>query len=199
MEQCRELGLERGPDFVVLTHLHFDHAAGALVLEEGEERARFPNAQHLCHRIEWESAIASGRGGDLAKRLEKALGHSAFTWIEGVEGQLLPELPQLRFQKTEGHTEGLMVLELAGERGRCLYPADLVPHRGFLRPKKDALADRDPDLALRERGMILESVAKSGTFLWFYHDLKVVFGRLLGEKEEGLYHLEDPILPRECM
>lgn len=189
-EQCRALGLVDGPDYVLLTHLHFDHAAGALVAEGGEERARFPGAKHLCHREEWESAQESGRGGDLAKRLERALGLEAFDWIEGEGGQVLGSLPQLRFQKTVGHTEGLMVLEFQGEEGRCVYPADLVPHRGFLRPKKDALADREPERALRERERILASAAGSGAFVWFYHDLEVVFGKLLGEKEAGVYRLD---------
>ena len=196
-EQCRELGLPQGPDIVVLTHLHFDHAAGALVLDGGEERGRFPGARHLCHEVEWEAALASGRGGELARRLEEALGLGAFTWIRGEGGALLPELPQLRFEKTEGHTEGLMVLEFVGTEGRCFYPADLVPHRGFLRPKKDALADQDPELALEERRFVLEEVARRGAFVWFYHDLEVVFGKLLGEKEGGVYRLNDLFLPPE--
>ncbi len=198
-EQCAELGLPQGPDMVVLTHLHFDHAAGALVLEGGEERARFPRARHLCHEVEWEAALASGRGGDLARRLEGALGRGAFSWVRGERGALLPGLPQLRFEKVRGHTEGLMVLEFVGREGRCFYPADLVPHRGFLRPKRDTLADLDPDLALREREGVLAEVARQGAYLWFYHDLEVVFGKLLGEKEGDVYRLEDLFLPREHM
>ena len=190
-EQCAELDLAQGPDFVVLTHLHFDHAAGALVLDGGGERVRFPAAKHLCHRVEWEASVASGRGGELARRLEKGLGAAGITWVEGEEGKLLPELPQLRFTRTRGHTEGLMVLDFQGKRDSCLYPADLIPHRGFLKPKKDPLADLDPDLALKERTSVLAQAKRRGANLWFYHDLDLVFGKLLGDTGEGVYRLQE--------
>ncbi len=45
-------------DWVILTHLHFDHAGGATFRdEEGRLRPMFPRARHFVQRIEWDDAM----------------------------------------------------------------------------------------------------------------------------------------------
>ena len=47
-------------DWVILTHLHFDHAGGATYRdEEGRLRPMFPRARHIVQRIEWEDAMSN--------------------------------------------------------------------------------------------------------------------------------------------
>ena len=48
-------------DWVILTHLHFDHAGGATTVDsDGQLQPVFPNARHYVQQIEWEDAT-SGR------------------------------------------------------------------------------------------------------------------------------------------
>ena len=47
-------------DWVILTHLHFDHAGGATYRDEdGHLRPTFPRARHFVQRAEWEDAIGN--------------------------------------------------------------------------------------------------------------------------------------------
>src|SRR5262249_38361507 len=43
-------------DFVLATHLHFDHIGGATTRREGRLVPRFRNARHLIRAAEWEDA-----------------------------------------------------------------------------------------------------------------------------------------------
>ena len=44
-------------DLVVLTHLHFDHLAGALYRDGADLKPTFPRATHCVQRGEWRDAI----------------------------------------------------------------------------------------------------------------------------------------------
>jgi len=43
---------------VILTHLHFDHCGGGLILDhDGRYAATFPNARYWVSRMQWENAL----------------------------------------------------------------------------------------------------------------------------------------------
>jgi glyoxylase-like metal-dependent hydrolase (beta-lactamase superfamily II) len=47
-------------DLVVVTHLHFDHAAALTRMDEsGEAIPTFPNAEVVTQRLEWDDALAN--------------------------------------------------------------------------------------------------------------------------------------------
>ena len=185
-QQCRALGLEHGPDHVLLTHLHFDHAAAALrnhgTAQAPDERLRFPSAQHHLHPREWEAALKDGRGGQLAARLGKALTQQG-TASGSARPQALPDqgefLPGLHVELAPGHTEGLLAIWMRGSMGTALYAADLVPTQRFLEERLDRLADQDPQLALQTRMSLLGRCAREGAWLCFYHDLERPWGQLV--------------------
>ncbi len=181
-DQCRRLGLVDGPDHVLLTHLHFDHAAGVLagsVCDPSRSaELRFARAQHHVHSVEWEAALREGRGGDLALRMERALaGLPTFLPDRGVVfGEAAG--PRVEVELAPGHTEGLVAVWLRGARATALYAADLVPTARFLEPRVDRMADQDPELALATRTDLLRRSAVEGAYVLFYHDTDRTFARL---------------------
>ncbi|MDA6131278.1 MBL fold metallo-hydrolase, partial [Escherichia coli] len=41
-------------DYILMTHLHFDHACGLTKPEEGKFSSIFPNARIIASQVEWE-------------------------------------------------------------------------------------------------------------------------------------------------
>lgn len=44
-------------DFVIISHLHFDHAGGATRLVDGKIVPTYPNARYIVQRGEWDFAF----------------------------------------------------------------------------------------------------------------------------------------------
>ena len=61
VDALREAGCEPSQiDLVVVTHLHFDHAAALTELDDsGAVAPTFPNAEIVVQRTEWEDALAN--------------------------------------------------------------------------------------------------------------------------------------------
>ncbi len=183
--QCADLGFAQGPDLILLTHLHFDHACGVLTKGEGaSEELRFPKARLLVERSEWEAALADDRGGGLAKRILRA--------CEGRDPEFVKDgdepFPGLRLSLVPGHTEGLFVCWVRGTDKTALLPSDLIPSRRFLVPREDPFVDQDPPLALENRKQLLEEAFEASAVVCFYHDPKRLFGTL-SRRQLGGYAL----------
>lgn len=175
-EQCAQLGLAGGPEHVLLTHLHFDHAAGALADQDGT-RLRFPRARHYVHALEWRAAVADERGGKLAARIERASGGAP----EDVQNL---ELDGLETELAPGHTEGLVAVWIGRPGGRAMFAADLLPTTRFLEARLDRMADQDPELALRTRSALLERCYRENAYVCFYHDTAKPWTRLAPREAE---------------
>ncbi len=163
-----------GPDRILLTHLHFDHACGVLRKEGDRELLRFPDAQLLVERQEWEAAREDDRGGNLAERILRANGGREPGFVE--DGSELA--PGLRVEVVPGHTEGLCVLWVRDGGQAALLPSDLIPSRRFLTPREDHFVDLDPALALEGRMRLLDRAHAEDAYVCFYHDPKRLFGKL---------------------
>jgi glyoxylase-like metal-dependent hydrolase (beta-lactamase superfamily II) len=161
---------------VVLTHLHFDHAAGALAERGGQLEPAFPEATHIVQRGEWEDAIA-GRSimrssylpADLAA-LEDA--HWEFTEGDG------PVLPSLSVQVTGGHTRHHQAVWLHGDDDALLFPGDVLPSRYHLNPYWIMAYDMFPHDTFTAKQTLMKSVHEEDAILAWDHDPDGPFSRL---------------------
>ena len=164
-EALAAAGVERAQiDTVVLTHLDFDHAGGALAGTWPDDvGAAFPRAV--------VSAVELGvlRPGepedwDVATRLIRLYGAAgALEAVEdGVEFR-----PGLRLVSAPGHRPGNCVLLIGDE---LVHGADLVHHEEHLaHPEWDSANDADPELALHTRRDWLTRLATTGAPVVFSH------------------------------
>lgn len=157
---------------VVLSHLHFDHAGGALLpYEDGQPlRLAFPNAVWLV-------------GAEAFARAEHPHARDRASFIPGFS-QLLRETGRLHlihgaddhplgaaysFSFSDGHTPGLTMLNVHGKR-RILFASDMIPGVPWVHLPITMGYDRFPERLIEEKETYLSALEAEGGALFFTHD-----------------------------
>ena len=154
----------------IITHLHFDHVGGTLVLDkEGKVAPSFPNATHWISEPQWEAAH-NANPREKASFLESNI--SPIKDI--VELKLINEekeiLPGVAIQFYDGHTDGLMVPMIrVGERV-VAYTNDLLPSKFHLPLPWVMAYDIRPLVSMHEKEHFLNVAAQNDFILFLEHD-----------------------------
>lgn len=165
-------------NWVILTHLHFDHAGGCTYRDEnGRLRPTFPRARHFVQRIEWDDATA-----DLPE-LAGSYFSEDFTplndagLLEFVDGPA-EIIPGITARLTGGHTRGhqMVLLESGGVSAVC--PADICPTTAHLPTFWAPAYDQFPLTVRRVKPGILQDIADHDRVVQFSHDLRISAARL---------------------
>ncbi len=160
-------------DTVVLSHLHFDHAGGVLAAHvPGAPLAlAFPNAHYVVGREAYARA-QSPHPRDRASFVPELPGLLAATGrLELVAGDRSERLgARWRFHQSHGHTPGMLLAEVAGQRGPLLFAADLVPGVPWVRRAITMGYDRYPELLVDEKARLLVDLQRRAGRLFFTHD-----------------------------
>lgn len=176
-------------DVVVFSHLHFDHAGGALTAYDPAHSARlvFPRATYVVGAEAWQRAVsphardkASFIGGLTnllanSGRLELAASDRAAALGEG-----------FRFHRSSGHTPGLLLTEVEMPGGPVVFAADLIPGRAWVHLPITMGYDRYPELLIDEKATLLGDLEKRGGRLFFTHDPEIAMGTVTRD-DKGRY------------
>jgi glyoxylase-like metal-dependent hydrolase (beta-lactamase superfamily II) len=180
-------------DVVVFSHLHFDHAGGALsAWRDGAAlELVFPRATYVVGAEAWQRAVAPhardrasfvpGLTNLLAGsgRLELAASERATALGEG-----------FRFHRSSGHTPGLLLTEIDMPAGPVVFVADLIPGRAWVHLPITMGYDRYPELLVDEKAALLGDLVQRGGRLFFTHDPVVALGTLARDAR-GRFHTVD--------
>lgn len=156
-------------DFVVLSHLHYDHAGGML---GADGRPAFRNARYVVQRDEARAA----HGDEL--RLVGIMERDQLDVVQAA-GQLAEvhgdvELVEgVTVARTGGHTRGSQAVLLGradadGERG--IFFGDLIPTRWQLPVRWTSAYDDYPIDAVEVRQALVSRAAADGWWCYFTHD-----------------------------
>jgi len=156
-------------DFVVVSHLHYDHAGGMV---DVDGRPAFPNARYVIQRDEAQAA----RGDEL--RLAGLMERDQLDVVQAA-GQLAEvhgdvELVEgVTVARTGGHTRGSQAVllgraEADGERG--IFFGDLIPTRWQLPVRWTSAYDDYPIEAVEVRQALVSRAAADGWWCYFTHD-----------------------------
>ena len=129
VDALREINIEPAQiDHVVLTHLHFDHAAGLTSLNsDGEAVPVFPNARIFVQKQEWEDALANKSTMSrtyLRNHLDPIADRVQL--IQGAQDDL-PGLPGISVWPMPGHTWGQQAVRFRDESGVVSFVGDVIP------------------------------------------------------------------------
>lgn len=180
-------------DVVVLSHLHFDHAGGALTAwEQGASpQLVFPRAIYVVGAEAWQRSVAPhardrasfipGLTNLLASsgRLELAASDRAAALGNG-----------FRFHRSSGHTPGLLLTEIEMPGGPVLFASDLIPGRAWVHLPITMGYDRYPELLVEEKATLLTDLFARGGRLFFTHDPDVAIGTITRD-DRGRFSTRD--------
>lgn len=186
----RSLGLTAGDiDYVLLTHLHTDHAAGAVVRDGAAFGPRFEKATYLMTGEDFAAATNPNERTKAVYDPERYHALKAGGRVEFIDGN--SELwPGVRTIFTGGHTEGHIALEIESENQRLFYFADIFPTRHHLPVAYVPATDVFPLQSMAAKRAALPSLMETNTIVAFDHDPTMAFGRV---RQDGRRFAVDPV------
>ncbi len=194
LDHLKRLGVQPADvDVIVLSHLHFDHAGGALTAwAEGAAPAlAFPRAQWVVGARAWERAVAPHARDRASFIPELPALLEATGRLEKVAGARSDALGDgYRFHHSDGHTPGLLLAELDAPGGPIVFAADLIPGRPWVHVPITMGYDRYPELLIEEKQALLTELAARGGRLFFTHDPTIAIGTVARD-ERGRFHTVD--------
>jgi len=165
-------------DFVVNTHLHFDHCGGNTSKnEKGEDVPTFPKARYIIQKGEWEDALHPSER-DKASYLEQNFlpleKHGLLQLVdgnkeisEGVEVIVVP-----------GHTSRHQCLKVSTGGKVFFFLGDLVPTSAHVGLSYIMSYDLFPQQTLKNKREYFEQAIKEDWILAFNHDPEHFFGKV---------------------
>lgn len=181
----KQVGLAPGDiTDVLITHLHFDHAGGNTkplpssaasgssdgAKDHGELVPTFPNARYhvQARNLDWaRSPVPKDRASYLPENFEPLANHTVLETVDGA-GVFLEGLELVT---CDGHTQGMQLPLLHGERGaRLLYCADLIPTAAHVPIPWVMAYDNQPLVTMQEKEKLLGRAAEENWILFYEHD-----------------------------
>jgi glyoxylase-like metal-dependent hydrolase (beta-lactamase superfamily II) len=172
-----EAGLsENDIDIVLASHLHFDHAGGFTRRDqEGHLRPRFPKAQYVVRRGEWEDAIAPTdrtRASYLAENFKPLADAGVLQLVEDD----VTIMPGVRVRRTGGHTKHHQMILIESEGRTAVFVADLIPTTAHIRDPWVMGYDLYPVETFTGKQTFIPQAIANEYLIFFEHDPDIAAG-----------------------
>ena len=168
---------------VIPTHLHFDHAGGATMVEEGEIVPTFPNATYYTQKSQWELAnhpSLKDRASFIPDNYIPLERHGQLEILDGP----CEIAPGVEILVGNGHTDGHQMVKVTGGGETAVFVGDTIPTTTHLRLPFIMGFDLRPLETLAEKQRLLAQAAAEGWWLFFDHDPQVAAVKVRsGEKD----------------
>ncbi|MDQ0156581.1 YtnP family quorum-quenching lactonase [Robertmurraya andreesenii] len=166
-QSLHELGLTtRDVDYVIMTHMHYDHANGLTKEENGQYVSVFPNSKIITSKIEWDEMREPNirSRNTYWKENWEPIQHQVETFEK--EWSLGP----IKMVHTGGHSAGhsVVILEDGGEM--ALHMADIMPTHAHQNVLWVMAYDDYPMDSIAAKQKWLKFGLENQAWFTFYHD-----------------------------
>lgn len=189
VDSLAAIGIERESiDYLILTHLHFDHAGGGTISDGCDGyRVTFPNAKYVIQRGEWEDAVngyAVMTGTYRKENLAPLETAGVLSLVDG-EAEIVPGISVRPFPGHTRHQQGV-VFQDGGDR--IVLPADLMPTSAHAGLRYNMAYDLLPYENMRNKKNLLDDVSAANWKLFLGQDPNSALWKV-SEDDRGRYSL----------
>ncbi|MCM3725443.1 MBL fold metallo-hydrolase [Neobacillus cucumis] len=166
-ESLQQLGVApESIDFVLMTHMHFDHACGLTKLVNGQYTSIFPNAKIITSQVEWDEM----RNPNIRSKNT----YWRENW-EAVETQVIPfeekwEYGAITMIHSGGHSDGHSILLIEDGGETCIHMADLMATHAHQNVLWVMAYDDYPMTSITGKQKWLTLGLEKNAWFTFYHD-----------------------------
>jgi glyoxylase-like metal-dependent hydrolase (beta-lactamase superfamily II) len=177
----KSLGLTaREIDYVVLTHLHTDHAGGAVKQVDGAYAPRFSNARHIVSREEWTSAMAPDERTSAVYAPERLKPLEDAGLVDFIDNDT-EILPGIRAVFTGGHTASHYALEMESDGAKVFYYADIFCTSAHMGVPYVPATDLYPSDTMEIKRKTLSRIVNQNVVMAFDHDVTAPLARIVSD------------------
>ena len=159
---------------VLMSHLHFYHAAGMIYENNGRMELSFPNAEYVINRGEWESAYTHPSKSYRSEIFDVVQRTGSIHFVEG-NGKLNDTIS---FEVTGGHCEYHQVFLIEEDGEKVFFGGDILPEPEQLLRRFKAKYDFDPTRSMELREKYGRLAAENNWLCLFYHAKSQAMGRV---------------------
>ena len=176
-------------DFVINTHLHFDHCGWNTTLHaDGSVTPTFPNARYIAHRGEVEHGhlqLERDRVSYISPNYDPLVESGQMTLVDAESLASDPVVcPGISLEVFPGHTEQMMGVHIESGGEHACYIGDLLPTSAHLDVTWVMGFDLDPLRCIEERKRFYKRAIPEDWLVLFTHDHFTPMGRI-GLNEKG--------------
>lgn len=191
LENLNSLGFSDSDiDYVILSHLHFDHAGGLLPSyanqqQPGGDQLLFPKAKYVVGREAWERAQKPhfrDRASFIPGLVEKLSTSGRLVIVNG--DQLPGPLgDKVKFIYSHGHTPGQMHTHFIGSQAHVVFAGDLIPGTAWVHLPITMGYDRFPEKLIEEKQSLYTTAVLDKWWVFYTHDPRYCASRVIsGDK-----------------
>ncbi|WP_304236283.1 MBL fold metallo-hydrolase [Jiulongibacter sediminis] len=173
IQSIREKGFhENQITDVILSHLHFDHAGGAVQWNDHKDKLQltFPNARYWTHSDHWKWATNPNdreAATFLKENIMPLKDHGALYFTDTNQNDLPPNI---EFLMADGHTEKMLMPLINTGDQKVLFIADTIPSHAHIHIPWVMGYDVRPLETMKEKKLILDRCVQENWLLYFDHD-----------------------------
>ncbi len=174
-------------DYVINTHLHFDHVGGNTRLIDGRWEPTYPGARYVLSAAEfayWEGGPAAQMADQHAGFADSVLPVAEAGLVDLVaDDHVINE--SVRFVPSPGHTPHHVSVLIESAEESAIFLGDLMHHPcQIAHPEWSAVSDFDADQARVSRTSLVDRYADTNTVVIGAHFADPVVGRIRHRGED---------------